>query len=207
MGEYASKGVAGTGLGLGIAGTALGVLAGSNNGNGLLGGLFGGGANNAVVAENAQLKAERYADKVGIETYKQTRIENTDLGDRILGNWIKPLAQESAANRERLATLEAKVDGNKAIQDKENELIRKEIEISNLRLNNKIDVVALTAKNGIDQLSAAVANINETIGGWKCNKVSATSICPPVMERYNQWEAPTNAAPATQPVTGTINVV
>lgn len=36
--EYASKGVAGTGLGLGIAGTALGVLASNNNGNGLLGG-------------------------------------------------------------------------------------------------------------------------------------------------------------------------
>lgn len=31
--EYASKGVAGTGLGLGIAGTALGLL----NGNGLFG--------------------------------------------------------------------------------------------------------------------------------------------------------------------------
>lgn len=43
MGEFASKGVAGTGLGLGIAGTALGVLAGG--GNGLLGGLFGNGAN------------------------------------------------------------------------------------------------------------------------------------------------------------------
>lgn len=37
MSEYASKGVAGSGLGLGIAGTALGLL----NGNGL-GGLFGG---------------------------------------------------------------------------------------------------------------------------------------------------------------------
>lgn len=37
---YASKGVAGTGLGLGIAGTALGLL--NNNGGGL-GGLFGNG--------------------------------------------------------------------------------------------------------------------------------------------------------------------
>ena len=39
MGEFASKGVAGTGLGLGIAGTALGLL--NNNGNGILGNLFG----------------------------------------------------------------------------------------------------------------------------------------------------------------------
>ena len=37
MAEFASKGVAGSGLGLGIAGTALGLL---NNGNGILGGLF-----------------------------------------------------------------------------------------------------------------------------------------------------------------------
>lgn len=41
--DVASKGVAGTGLGLGIAGTALGLLNG--NGNGLLGGLFGGNCN------------------------------------------------------------------------------------------------------------------------------------------------------------------
>lgn len=43
MAEFASKGVAGSGLGLGIAGMALGVLNSSANGNGLLGGLFGGG--------------------------------------------------------------------------------------------------------------------------------------------------------------------
>ena len=42
MGEFASKGVAGSGLGLGIAGTALGLLNANGNG-GLLGGLLGGG--------------------------------------------------------------------------------------------------------------------------------------------------------------------
>ena len=36
--EYASKGVAGAGLGLGIAGTALGLMAGGLNGVGLFGG-------------------------------------------------------------------------------------------------------------------------------------------------------------------------
>jgi hypothetical protein len=40
--EFASKGVAGSGLGLGIAGTALGLL--NANGGGLLGGLVGGNA-------------------------------------------------------------------------------------------------------------------------------------------------------------------
>ena len=40
MAEFASKGVAGAGLGLGIAGTALGLM----NGCGVLGGLFNGGS-------------------------------------------------------------------------------------------------------------------------------------------------------------------
>lgn len=44
MAEFASKGVAGSGLGLGIAGTALGLL--NNGGNGLL----GGGNQNVVSA-------------------------------------------------------------------------------------------------------------------------------------------------------------
>ena len=43
--NYASKGVAGAGLGLGIAGTALGVLNGMGGcGGNLLGGLFNGGS-------------------------------------------------------------------------------------------------------------------------------------------------------------------
>jgi hypothetical protein len=38
MAEFASKGVAGSGLGLGIAGTALGLLNNGGNGGGVLGG-------------------------------------------------------------------------------------------------------------------------------------------------------------------------
>ena len=48
MAEFASKGVAGSGLGLGIAGTALGIL----NGNGVLGGLLGGNYNACNCSEN-----------------------------------------------------------------------------------------------------------------------------------------------------------
>ena len=46
MAEFASKGVAGSGLGLGIAGTALGVL------NGGLGNILGTGYNNCGCSEN-----------------------------------------------------------------------------------------------------------------------------------------------------------
>lgn len=31
------------------------------------------------------------------------------------------------------------------------------------------------------------------------------AICPEVMQRYNNWVAPTDQAPATQPISGTIN--
>ena len=47
MAEYASKGVAGSGLGLGIAGTALGLLNNGGNG-GVLGGLFGNNNQTAI---------------------------------------------------------------------------------------------------------------------------------------------------------------
>jgi hypothetical protein len=61
--EYAGKGVAGTGLGLGIAGTALALL-NNNNGDGLLGILGGGGGGKyaELRAENVQLKSQVYTD-------------------------------------------------------------------------------------------------------------------------------------------------
>lgn len=73
MGDYASKGVAGSGLGLGIAGTALGLL---NNGG--LGGLFGGNCQNVIAEKDskiAKLEAEKYSDASNIELYKQIKSE------------------------------------------------------------------------------------------------------------------------------------
>ena len=97
MAEFASKGVAGSGLGLGIAGTALGVL------NGGLGNLLGGGwgMNNGCCSENAmvnryelgkegeiaQLKMEKallesniYTDKKSLELYSYVdgRLRNVE---------------------------------------------------------------------------------------------------------------------------------
>ncbi len=70
--KYAERGVANAGLTTGIIGTALGVL---NNGG--LGGFFNGNANSAYLeqimkrdAEIAELKAEKYSDRVGIEVYR-----------------------------------------------------------------------------------------------------------------------------------------
>lgn len=83
--KYASKGVAGSGLGLGIAGTALGLLNGNGLGN-LLGNNCGHGcsedhlvnryelsleqANAAKDSEIALLKANTYNDQKSLELYK-----------------------------------------------------------------------------------------------------------------------------------------
>lgn len=83
MAEFASKGVAGSGLGLGIAGTALGLLNNGGNG-GILGGLLGGGNQNvvsALQAENSMLKAENYSDKNAKEVYAQSLADNRRLRD------------------------------------------------------------------------------------------------------------------------------
>lgn len=64
MAEFASKGVSGTALGLGIAGTVGLVNSMSQNGNGFLGGLFGGNNNQfeELRAENTLLKSQQYTD-------------------------------------------------------------------------------------------------------------------------------------------------
>lgn len=64
--NFASKGVAGAGLGLGIAGTALGLL---NNNGGLLGGLFNGCANGC--SENVPVNR--------FELNQQNEITNRDM--------------------------------------------------------------------------------------------------------------------------------
>lgn len=71
MAEFASRGVAGAGLGLGIAGTALGILAGGLNGIG-----FGNMncANNGVIN---RYEAEQQARIAELETEVKLRDANT----------------------------------------------------------------------------------------------------------------------------------
>ena len=206
MGEFASKGVAGSGLGLGIAGTALGVLAASQNGGGgLLGGLFGGGCGPAtmgIIAEKdakiAELTAQKYSDAQDAALYVATRGENKVLRDEMMG-FIRPLSAEAATNRERIAVLETNVAKNAEIADLREKLVRSE-------LGARIDTVAQTCACGISQNSAAIAALQATVSGITRTVIPRTAICPEVMERWNSWTAPTATAPAVQPVTGTIDV-
>lgn len=218
MGEFASKGVAGSGLGLGVAGTALGVLNAAASGNGLLGGLFGGGwGNNATAgglalnalaerdAKIAKLEAERYGDTKMVEVYQQTLKDNQQLRDTVF-SYITPLSNEAAANRERIAVLEAQHKGEIEKALLREQLIQAKLDNCCCQMNGKIDSVAQTSACGISQLQNAVACIRSTLDGITTTIIPQTAICPPVMPRYNSWTAPTDTAPATQPVTGTVNV-
>lgn len=81
--NYANKGVAGAGLGLGIAGTALGLL----NGNGL-GNILGGyGYNRAGCAEDHfvnRYEAEQSARIANLETEVKLRDANTYTDQKLL---------------------------------------------------------------------------------------------------------------------------
>ncbi len=198
MGEFASKGVAGSGLGLGIAGTALGVLNSSNNGNGLLGGLFGnnnGGQVSALQSEVAMLKAEKYSDKNTADVYSAVRGEYKDL----LEKWITPLSDEACRNRERIAVLETQVKC-----ENEKALLREQIVRE--QLNRRIDQCCCETNGRINQLNQSVYQMSQTLGSITTTVIPRTAICPEVMPRYNTWTAPTDTAPATQPIVGTVDV-
>lgn len=101
--EYASKGVAGAGLGLGIAGTALALM------NGGLGGL-GWGGNNAVAAtagaaglsalaekdaEIARLRSEKYSDNKTQELYNYIVAGNDKLTTELVNTRVRLATAET----------------------------------------------------------------------------------------------------------------
>ena len=129
-----SAGVGGAGLGLGIAGTALGLL-NNSNGNGLLGGIFGGNNNqtNALMSELAREKAERFAEKTGSEIYNA------------MFSQYKELAQATTNIDKRVAALE--VAGP----------LREQL------VEQKIDCCCKQMSTGLASLQAVVNSITKTI--------------------------------------------
>ena len=176
MGEYASKGVAGTGLGLGIAGTALGLL--NSNGGNVLGGLLGGGSNRVseLLAENSMLKSENYSDKVAKEVYAQTVADNNALKEEMY-KFIKPISDQVVQNQVDSAVLKAQIE-------KDKEIAKLQMENCCCQINGKIDMVASTSACGIAQLNNVVSSITKTI-------VPISSVCPQPMPQFNSWSAPT----------------
>ena len=122
--EYASNGKANAGLTTGIIGTSLAGLLwanGANGGNGLLGGLFGGGNRNYVQtpegkigqleSEIAFLRSENYADKVANEVYKALDAKISANMKEVYG-FVIDLDKRTALNAQGLA-YENQITNNK----------------------------------------------------------------------------------------------
>lgn len=179
-----------------IAGTSIAnALSGLHGGNGLFGGIFGGNNGMAGVAaqaagcavndkfskmeaEIAQLKAEKYSDNSDIAVYKQTREENKDLQDRLLGNWIKPLADEAAANKVKIATLEADISKNKEIAELQIKLVEERNRTEHAQINGTIAV-----------MNQRLACVEHKVDAITAIRVPNTAVCP-------GW-GPVTVAPST----------
>lgn len=175
--EYASKGVAGAGLGTGIAGLSLGVLNSMNNGGGILGGLFGGGncagagiagmgamaAISAKDAEIGQLKAEKYADAVGINTFREV-LSLIDKKDEKYSQLFRDLNTEAVNNRLELCDLKGaiKLESERRAAGDQN-------------LYNYVNATFVPGKL----------------------VMPLSSLCPQAMPRYNEWEAPQSGTQVT----------
>ena len=131
MANVASAGVGGTALGLGIGALGLTAL----QGNGVLGGLFGGGSNqtNTLMSELAKEKAERFAEKTGAEIYNAMFAQ------------YKELAQATTNIDKRVSALE--VAGP----------LREQL------VNQRIDCCCGQMSAGLAALQSVVANITKTV--------------------------------------------
>ena len=249
MAEFASKGVAGAGLGLGIAGTALGLLNGGGCGNGLLGNIIGGNCcNNSNAAhlmagqalnffENkeaatlreqvAALSAQKYADNVGIQVYKEALAASNKNDDR-LNLTLKEAAQELVVTRERLArseeqfkclTAQVSENTNKinklsdeacAARVREAQTL-KDVECLAASVTQKIEAlrtetgaaIALEGERRLNGDNSIMCHVKACyVPGQLVMPLS--SLCPEAMPRYNSYTAPTNTAPDTVPAEVTI---
>ena len=165
MGEYAGKGLAGTALGLAIPGTVALANQLFSGGNGLLGGLMGGGCNNQVMnlmAENSMLKSENYSDKVANEVYKQSVTDNKELTERIFDKYIEPMSKEIC-----------------------------DMKVREARMEGKIGEVALIANNGLTALQGQVNCLAQTVNGITKTVVPIGAVCPQPMPQYNSFVVPT----------------
>lgn len=169
--NVASKALGGTALGLAIPGT-LSFL--NQLGGGLFNGGFFGGSNvgtcndtrtiGVLESKIAQLEAERYTDKVGIDLYREIVAKSNAEDEKINANY-KELAQYIAQLDKQIA-------------------VDKQATVDNFAfLNNEI----CNTKKEI------MCYVNATFVPGKL-VMPLSSLCPEAMQRYNSWTAPTTTA-------------
>ena len=209
--EYASKGVAGTGLGLGIAGTALALLNGGLGNLGLggwgsrMGAPVAAGAELQYVsqlqAENAQLKAEKATDAKIVSTYQQTLSDNEKLRNEMLAYTTKLV--ENAHNTDvELATVKEQIKCCCEKQDLREQIVMGKINETAISLNGKINSTEAQTNGAIQSLANTINCINQSVENntKRLNAITnevipLCKVCPQPMQRFNTWATPTGAAP------------
>ena len=237
MATTESSSVAKGGLVTGIIGTSLaGLLALNNGGNGLLGGLFGGnnnsqatalaqGAMQQVIAQKdatiSQMKAEAYANQVGIDVYKASA-ELSNKNDAAIQANLRSAFEEQVAVRERLAAsdvefkhLQSDVDNLKAKSALTDSAIST-LQVQGQAATDAVNALAENMKDRFADVYGAIESSKQearsavaleaerrTAGDQNLfSYVNATfvpgklvmpkdSICPSCMPEFNSWTAPT----------------
>lgn len=188
MGEFASNAKANTGVALGA--TGLGIAAAQALSNGGLGNalsnILGGGnqqglALNALAqkdAEIAMLKAENYSDKVGKEVYEQHRRDMKEQNQDLM-SFVKPLAEEAANNRVKIAQLEAEIKCCCEKQELREQIMAGKINEVALATNGRINTMEASFNGQISTMSATTngnfSALNETIACLTSRVNSITS--------------------------------
>lgn len=156
--EYASKGVAGTALGLGITGTALGVL----RDNGGLAGILGGGnsAGNAVAAAVPGVM-------LGLANAQNQNNRCSELESKIAQLTAEKYTDAAVgAERDRRLALEEKTIGYTIDIEKRLAAIETSLPLKEQILTQKIDNVAQMAATGINNLQTAINGVRCQAREW-----------------------------------------
>ena len=174
--EYASRGVANTGLGFGIAGTALSLLGGA--GGALLKAMDGNRRDSNIDLAAAMMMANAAPRTVGCTCSEDHVVTRYD-------------AEKSA----RIAQLEGELANKNAeiYTDKKSLELYQYVDgrLRNIEGQLAQQAVYNATNNG---LIGCLQNQVAALQGMTKTVIPDGNICPPPMPRYNSWTAPTAAA-------------
>ena len=173
--EYASKGVANTGLGFGIAGTVISLLGG---GGALLKAMDGNRRDSNIDLAAAMMMANAAPRTVGCTCSEDHVVTRYD-------------AEKSA----RIAQLE----GELANKNAEIYTDKKSLELYQYLDNRLRGIEGQLAQQAVynatnNGLIGCLQNQVAALQGMTKTVIPDGNICPPPMPRYNSWTAPTAAA-------------
>lgn len=181
MAEFATKGVGTAALTTGIIGTAYAALnSGLFNGNGCGGGLFNNNNGNCNVTEKemayiqqlnaeraklAEVTAERYADSVGIATYKEA-VSMSNKQDEKFGALLKDVTSEVIRQGQEVAVLKADIRCLNSKVDYENAALNTKINTSVESLDKDIKCCHKSLVDAIALESERRACGDEKVVAW-----------------------------------------